>query len=72
MKKTLKEQWIELAKIRGWVTDKLPAETEGQVRDALFEVQQAIGFAMLHLERVDFKTDGAYSDSDPLFKQGES
>lgn len=72
MKKTLKDQWIELAKIRGWITTKFAAETEGQVKDAFFEAQQAIGFAMLHLERVEFKTDGAYSDSDPIFKQEQA
>jgi hypothetical protein len=72
MKRTLKEQWIELAKMRGWVSDKIPAETEGRVKEALFEAQQSLGYAMLQLERIDFYTDGAYSDSDPIFKQEQA
>jgi hypothetical protein len=64
MNKTLKEQWIELAKIRVWITDQLPAETDREVRDYLFEARQAIGFAMIHLERVEYRTGGEYSDSE--------
>jgi hypothetical protein len=63
MNQTLKEKWIELAKIRAWITDQLPAETDREVRDYLFEARQAIGFAMLHLERVEYRTGGDYSDS---------
>jgi hypothetical protein len=63
MSKTLKEQWIELAKIRAWVSDQLPAETDREVRDSLFEARQEIGSAMLHLERVEYRTGGDYSDS---------
>jgi hypothetical protein len=62
MNKTLKEQWIELAKMRAWVTDQLPAETDREVRDCLFEARQAIGFAMLHLERVEYRTGGSDSE----------
>jgi len=64
MNKTLKEQWIELAKIRASITDQLPAETDREVRDYLFEARQAIGFALLHLERVEYRTGGDYSDSE--------
>jgi len=63
MNKTLQGNWIELAKIRAWITDQLPAETDKEVRDSLFEARQAIGFAMVHLERVEFRTGGSYSDS---------
>lgn len=67
MRKTVKEQWIELANIRGWIADQLPAETCREVRDDFFEAQQAIGYAMLHLERVEYRTGGNYSDSeDPV------
>jgi len=67
MNKTLKEQWIELAKIRAWITDQLPAETVREMRDDFFEARQAIGTAMLHLERVEYRTGGNYSDSeDPV------
>ena len=67
MNKTLKEQWIELAKIRAWITDQLPAETVREMRDDFFEARQAIGTAMLHLERVEYRTSGNYSDSeDPV------
>jgi hypothetical protein len=64
MSKTVKEQWIELAKIRAWITDQLPAETGREVRDNFFEARQAIGSAMLHLERVEYRTGGNYSDSE--------
>jgi hypothetical protein len=64
MNKTLKQQWTELAKIRRWVTDKLPAATDGEIQKSLFEARQAIAFAMLHLERVEYRTGGDYSDSE--------
>jgi hypothetical protein len=64
MHKTLIKQWIELSKIRAWIADQLPAETDREVRDYLFEARQAIGFAMLHLERVEYRTGGEYSDSE--------
>jgi len=67
MNKTVKEQWIELAKIRAWITDQLPAATGRDVWDDFFEARQAIGSAMLHLERVEYRTGGNYSDSeDPV------
>jgi hypothetical protein len=61
--KTIKEQWIELAKIRSWITVQLPEETHMEVRDYLFEARQAIGFAMLHLERVEYRTGGFDSEN---------
>jgi hypothetical protein len=64
MNKTLKEKWIELAKTRAWITDQLPAEANREVRDSLFEARQAIVVAMLHLERVEYRTGGYYSDSE--------
>ena len=62
MSKTLKQQWIELTKIRIWITGQLPGETDKQVRDSLFEARQAIGSALLHLERVNYRTE-AHLDS---------
>jgi len=64
MNETLREKWIELAEIRVWITDQLPVKTDREVGDALFEARQAIGFAMLHLERVEYRTGGDYSDSE--------
>jgi len=57
------ERCIELGKIRSWISEELSAETDRAVRDCLFEARQAIGFAMLHLERVEYRTGGDYSDS---------
>ena len=71
MNQTLKGQWIELAKIRAWITDQLLPETDREVRDYLFEARQAIGFAMLHLERVEYRA-GAYSDIDTSPIPGDS
>jgi hypothetical protein len=65
MNKTpLEEKWDELVKIRAWITDQLPGHAEGEIRDYLFEARQAIGFAMLHLERVEYRTGGAFSRSE--------
>jgi hypothetical protein len=57
---TLKDQWIELAKVRGWLINRLPAESDQEIRHSLFEAHQAIGFALLQLERVEFRTDGTH------------
>ena len=64
MSRTLKEQWIELAKIRGWTAERISAATDEDIRNSLFEARQAIGFAMLHLERVVYRTGGDCSDSE--------
>jgi hypothetical protein len=58
--RTLKAQIIELVKTRGWLVDKLPAESNEEIRNYLFEAQHAIGFALLQLERVEFRTSGSY------------
>ena len=63
MSKTLQEKWTELVKIRAWITNQLPAETDKEVRDSLFEARQHIGSAMLHLERVEYRTGGDNSGS---------
>ena len=62
--KPVVERWIELSRIRAWTAENLSAETDRKVRDSLFKAQQAIGFAMLHLERVEYQTDRNYSDSE--------
>jgi hypothetical protein len=55
-KVTLEEQSNQLAKIRGWIAKVLREETDSkEVQDSLFEAQQAIGFALLHLERVEYQ-----------------
>jgi len=61
MHEALIKRWIELSHIRAWITDQLPAETDREVRNCLFEARQAIGFAMLHLERVEYRIGGKYS-----------
>jgi len=62
--RTLKEQGDELARIRAWIAGQVSAQTDRELRDYLFEARQAIGFAMLHLERVEYRTGGEYSDSE--------
>lgn len=64
MKQTLREQWIKLSTVRNWVADRLPTENDKQTRNALFEAQKAIGFALLYLEEVELRTDGAYSSAE--------
>jgi hypothetical protein len=64
MSNIVKEEWIELCKIRIRITNQLPAVTDRAVRDSLFEARQAIGSAMLHLERVEYMTGTDSSDSE--------
>jgi hypothetical protein len=61
--KPVTERCIELARIRAWIAEKLSAETDRKVRDSLFWAQQAVGSAMLHLERVEYRTGADNSGS---------
>jgi hypothetical protein len=58
--KTLEDQVTELAKIRGWLAHKFPAERNEDIRHCLLEAQHAIGFALLQLQRVELRTGGTY------------
>jgi len=49
---TIKQQWVKLASVRAWIANRLGDESD--VDNALFDAQQAIGFAMLHLERAEY------------------
>jgi len=62
--KPVTERYIELTRIRAWIAGELSAETDRKVRDSLFAARQAIGSAMLHLERVEYQTGRNYSDSE--------
>jgi hypothetical protein len=64
MHKAVIKRWIELYHIRAWITEQISAETDREVRDSLFEARQAIGVAMLHLERVEYRTSGNSSASE--------
>ncbi len=55
-KTTLEEQSNDLAKIRGWIAKALEKAPDKEIQDALFEAQQAVGFYLLHLERVEYLT----------------
>ncbi len=55
-KTTLEEQSNDLAKIRGWIARALENAPSKEIQDALFEAQQAVGFSLLHLERVEYLT----------------
>jgi hypothetical protein len=56
MKTEIGQKRVELANIRNWMTDQLLLETDRETRDYLFEARQAIGFSLLHLERVEYRT----------------
>jgi hypothetical protein len=64
MTEPLVRRWIELSQIRAWVAEQLSAETDGEVRDSLFEARHTIGFAMLHLERVDYRCGNTFNSVD--------
>jgi len=51
--KSIKQQWAKLIAVRAWIANRLG--NGGDITDnAMFEAQQAIGFAMLHLERAEY------------------
>ena len=53
---TLEEQSNQLVKIRGWISKELWNAPDKETQDTLFEAQQAIGFSLLCLERVEYRT----------------
>ena len=55
-KTTLEEQANNLANIRAWIAKALRHAPDEETQDALFEAQQAIGFSLLCLERVEYRT----------------
>lgn len=55
-KPKLTDQYRKLYEAKEWVGDKLRQENDRQVRDALFAAMQAIGLAMLKLEKVEYLT----------------
>jgi ABC-type cobalt transport system substrate-binding protein len=55
-KTTLEEQSKNLAKIRVWIAEALWDAPDKETQDTLFEAQQAIGFSLLCLERVEYLT----------------
>jgi hypothetical protein len=50
---TIKQQWVKLNEMRAWIASRLCDGTD-ITDNALFDAQQAIGFAMLHLERAEY------------------
>jgi len=50
---TIKQQWVTLNGMRAWIASRLCDGTD-ITDNALFDAQQAIGFAMLHLERAEY------------------
>ena len=55
-KQKVKDQYRKLYEAKEWAGDKLRQEDDRQVRDALFAAMQAIGLAMLKLEKVEYLT----------------
>lgn len=52
----LRQQFVKLNEVREWIRDRLCEEGDRPTRDALFLVNLAIGFALLHLEKVSYRT----------------
>ncbi|MEG4335429.1 hypothetical protein QUB40_26350 [Microcoleus sp. AT9_A2] len=50
---TLKQQWIKLNSVRAWIANRL-CNGSDITDNAMFEAQQAIGFAMLHIEKAEY------------------
>lgn len=55
-KQKLTDQYRNLYEAKEWAVNKLRQEDDRQVRDALFAAMQAIGLAMLKLEKVGYLT----------------
>lgn len=60
-KEKVADQWVKLREIKGWIAEKLYQEADRQVRDALFASSQAVGLAMLSLEKVEYETNRDYN-----------
>jgi hypothetical protein len=61
-KTTLEEQSNNLVKIRAWIAKVLWDVPDKETQDTLFEAQQAIGFALLCLERVEYRASKDLSE----------
>jgi hypothetical protein len=55
-KQKLTDCYRNLYEAKEWAGNKLRQEDDRQVRDALFAAMQAIGLAMLKLEKVEYLT----------------
>jgi hypothetical protein len=55
-KEKLADQYQKLYEAKEWAGKKLRQEDDRQVRDSLFAAIQAIGLAMLKLEKVEYLT----------------
>jgi len=61
-KTTLEEQSNNLARIRAWIAKAVWEAPDKETQDTLFNAQQAIGFSLLFLERVEYKTNKNLSE----------
>jgi hypothetical protein len=50
---TIRQQWVKLNGVRAWIANRF-GDGNDIADDAMFDAQQAIGFAMLHLERAEY------------------
>ena len=50
---TIKQQGVKLNAVRAWIGNRF-CDGSDITDNAMFEAQQAIGFAMLHLERAEY------------------
>jgi len=55
-KRKLTDQYRKLYEVKEWTGDKLRQEDDREVPNALFAAMQAIGLAMLKLEKVGYLT----------------
>jgi hypothetical protein len=60
-KQTLREHYGNLYEARSYLVDKLCEECDLGTRNALFAARFTIGLALLYLEKVEYRTDGAYN-----------
>lgn len=60
-KLNLREHYRNLYEARNYLADKLCEESDRGVRNALFTARFAIGLALLYLEKIEYRTDGAYN-----------
>ena len=67
---TLKQQWVKLLGVRTWIANRL-GDGSDITDNALFEAQQAIGYALLSLEKAEYLAQRPAVNSTMIASQPE-
>jgi len=67
---TVRPLMMSLYKVRSGILEKLRGTDDKETRAAFFEAQYAVGYALLHLERVAFILDDESSEGETVERKG--